>query len=174
MLRRYLRWTAPGGLGGVLRCHLLCVRRLRGTCVKMVIGCRESFVWQKLISCMGGQTQILEQTICESTLNSVSGSCLMFHDDFCDDIRRSHDAVTLCVKKADETGTQPFMRTTLAKPLFTSWLLTVILLLDMEAMCSYGSNNHRAIHGIVIPVQIHISTSLEYVIGFGNIAYFKS
>ena len=30
---------------------------------KMVIGCRESFVWQKLISCMGGQTQIVEQTI---------------------------------------------------------------------------------------------------------------
>ena len=34
MLRRYLRWTAPDGLGGVLRCHLLCVRRLRGICVK--------------------------------------------------------------------------------------------------------------------------------------------
>ena len=81
------------------QCHLLCVRRSRGTCVTVVIGYRESFVWQKLMIYMGGQTQIVEQTICESTLNSVSGSCLMSHDDFCDDIRRSHDAVTLCVKK---------------------------------------------------------------------------
>ena len=56
---------------GVLRCHLMCVRRLRGICVKMVIGCRESFVWQKLISCMGGQTQIVEQTICANALRSI-------------------------------------------------------------------------------------------------------
>ena len=29
------------------QCHLLCVRRSRGTCVTVVIGYRESFVWQK-------------------------------------------------------------------------------------------------------------------------------
>ena len=43
---------------------------------KMVIGCRESFVWQKLISCMGGQTQIVEQTICANALRSI-GCCIL-------------------------------------------------------------------------------------------------
>ena len=42
---------------------------------KMVIGCRESFVGQKLISCMGGQTQIVEQTICANALRSI-GCCI--------------------------------------------------------------------------------------------------
>ena len=72
MLRRHLRWTGPEyGLGGVFLCHLLCVRRFRGICVTVMIGYREFFVWQKLISCVGGQTQILEQAICAIALNSI-------------------------------------------------------------------------------------------------------
>ena len=99
-------------------------------------GMSDLVVW--CMSCVGHDGQVHHITLhrtqgrysliinTEIILKWLNGSCLISLDGFCGDSGRSHDTMTLYVKRTDETGTQPFMRTTFAKPLFTSWLLTVI------------------------------------------------
>ena len=105
----------------------------------------------------------------EMILKWFNSFCLISLDDLCDDSGRSHDTMILGVENADKTSTQPFMRATLAKSSSTSWLFTVIPFLNMETMCSYGSNNGRAVPGIVLLSMCVVCLVLGTLWEFGKV-----